>query len=166
MTAVTSPLTVRVRKHRWKVTDSAGNVVIEGGGGRDVWPVRFVATGPGGTWKIDAPAEKGSHLPLRDPGGREVARLNYVRRQGWRLQLASGELLEAEKGGGLFKAYFCDLEGFSHAQAPYLAPQRHITVTLTDAALAHPLRDAIALAAVWISESTIASLITENSSSD
>ena len=168
MDAVTSPLTVRERKRRLKATDASGNTVLEGGGGKDVWPVRFIATGPGGTWKIDAPvtSEGGPYLPLLDPSGQVAIRMNFVRREGWRLHLASGELLESRSGGGLFKAYYCDIEGYSHAQAPLLAPQRYFTLTLTDQALAHPLRDAIAVAAIYVSESAIATLITDNAGGD
>jgi hypothetical protein len=163
------PLTVREKKRHIWAEDSSGSVVVDGMSGRAVWPDRFVGTGPGGSWKIAAEAANGTdtYLPLLDPGMREVARLHYVKRRGWQLHLASGELVQAEGGGsGLFNPIRCTIGDFSSAVAPRLAPQRHFTLTLTEAAHNHPLRDALTVATVWISEQTIASIISENAGGD
>ena len=164
MNAVTSPLKVRERKRRIWAEDKAGAIVIDGKSGRDVSPDSYVCEGPGGTWRIAAhvSATTGAYNPLLDPTGREAARLRYVRRQGWTLELPSGETAEASSGGNLFKAFHCEIAGFTSAKAPYLAPQRYFTLTLSDAAMSHPSRDAIAIAAMWISERAIADKITSD----
>jgi len=162
MNAVTSPLKVRERKRRIWAEDTSKNVILDGKSGREVSPDSYVCAGPGGTWRVAAHVEGpgGKYTPLLDPTGREAARLHYVRRRGWSLELPSGETAEASSGGNLFKAFHCELGEFSRAKAPYVAPQRYFTLTLTDAALNHPSRDAIAVAAVWISEQAIAAKIT------
>jgi len=168
MNAVTSPLKVRSRKHRLWAEDADGGVILDGKDSREVWPDRYICQGLGGTWKItepvDGPAFK--YYPVIDPGGREAARIQLARRGEWALHLPSGEAATTTSGGGLLKAYHCAIGELSTAQAPYIAPQRYITVDLTPAALGHPSRDAIVVAAVWMSEAIISSKISDAASGD
>jgi hypothetical protein len=60
----------------------------------------------------------------------------------------------------------CTVGDFSSAVAPRLAPQRYFTLTIADAVLARPDRDALVVALVWISEMTIASRISEAGGGD
>jgi len=168
MDAVASPLKVRARKRRLWAEDANGNVILDGKDSREVWPDRYVCQGLGGSWKIsepvDGPAFK--YFPVTDPGGREAARIQLAHKGVWTLHLPNGDAAATTSGGGLLKAYHCEIGELSTASAPYLAPQRYITVELTPSALGHPSRDAIVVAAVWMSESIISSKISDAAGGD
>jgi hypothetical protein len=157
---VTSPLKVRERKGRLWAEDAAGQVVVDGRT-REHWPERYVAQTASGTCRVAARVEAGPsrYLPVIDATGREMGRIVTQRRQDWVLQLATGEQAMVSGKGGMFAGISCTIGELSSAVAPRLAPQRYITVTLADAVLARPDRDALVVALVWISEMTIASRI-------
>jgi hypothetical protein len=163
MEPVTSPLKVRQRKARLWAEDANGAVVIDGNY-RDHRPDRYLCNAAGGGWRINAAvkSDSGSYYPVIDPSGREAARIE-MGGGGSRLRLPTGEVAEIKtSGGGLIKPFACEIVGLAWAEAPRFAPQRYFTLTLTDAALANPAVDAIAVVAVWESETNIASAIVES----
>jgi hypothetical protein len=166
-TPISSPLKVRERKGRVWAEDAAGQVVVDGRT-REHWPERYVAQTASGTHRVAASVETGPHpyLPIVDGTGREVARISTARRQDWVLQLATGESATVTGKGGMLAGISCTVGDFSSAVAPRLAPQRYFTLTIADAVLARPDRDALVVALVWISEMTIASRISEAGGGD
>jgi hypothetical protein len=170
MEPVTAPISaalkVRQRKHRIWAEDASGQVVLDGRT-RDHWPERYVARTANGTCRVSALVETGPdpYLPVIDHSGREVARVVTGRRKKWLLQLAGGEAGPVTgRGGGMVLPCTCTIGDLSSAVAPRLAPQRYFTLTLADAVLASPDRDALVVALAWISESTIADLISRSNS--
>jgi hypothetical protein len=161
-TAITSPLKVRQRKHRISAEDASGQVVLDGRT-QEHWPERFVAATASGTHRVAAEVEAGPYLPVIDASGREVARVFTGRRKDWSLQLATGESAAVTGRGGFagVSAFSCTIGDLATAVTPRLAPQRYFTLTVSDAVLARPDRDALVVALVWISESTIAARITK-----
>ncbi|MDT4921436.1 MAG: hypothetical protein QOI15_2338 [Pseudonocardiales bacterium] len=158
---LSSPLKVRQRKHRVWAEDAAGQVVLDGRM-QENWPERYAAATASGTHRVAAGVEGGSehYLPVVDAGGREVARIVMRRRQDWELLLATGERATVtSRGGGMITPPTCIVGELSTAVTPRFAPQRYYTLTLADAVLAHPDRDALVVALVWISETTTASRI-------
>lgn len=157
---MSSPLKVRERKGRIWAEDANGQVVLDGRT-REHWPERYVAQTASGTCRVAAAVESGPehHLPIIDANGREMGRILTRRRQDWVLQLATGEQATVTGKGGMLAGISCTIGELSSAVAPRFAPQRYITVTLADAVLARPDRDALVLALVWISEMTIANRI-------
>jgi hypothetical protein len=157
---MSSPLKVRQRKSRVWAADASGQLVVDGRT-REHWPERYVATTASGTHRVAARVETEAHphLPIIDASGREVARIVLPRRQDWVLQLATGESAEVSGRGGFLTPITCTIGELSTAAAPRLAPQRYFTLTVSDAVLARPDRDAIVVALTWISEMTIADRI-------
>ena len=88
------------------------------------------------------------------------------RREDWLLQLITGETATVSARGGMLRGISCTIGELSDAVAPRLAPQRYFTLTLSDVVLHHPTRDALITALVWISESSIASLIQDAGGAD
>ena len=101
------------------------------------------------------------HLPIIDSTGREMARILTPRRQDWTLQLASGESAAVTGRGGMLSGITCTIGDWSKAAAPRLAPQRYFTLTLADSVLSRPDHDLVLVALVWLSETTIASRISD-----
>jgi hypothetical protein len=160
MDAVTSPLKVRQRKARLWAEDANGAVVIDGNY-RDHRPDQYLCNAPMGAWRINAVVQSDAapYYPVIDPSGQEAARIE-LGGGGSRLRLPTGEVAEIKSsGGGLIKPFACEIVGLSWAEAPRFAPQRYFTLTLTEAALANPAREAIAVVAVWQSETKIATAI-------
>lgn len=126
------------------------------------WPQRFVASTATGTHRVSAEVEGGPRpfLPIIDAGGREIGRVLTGRRMDWVLQLVTGEVATVTGRGNMLTSFTCTVGDLSSAAAPRFAPQRYITLTLADAVLARPDRDALVVALAWLSESTIAGLIT------
>ena len=167
-TPMSSPLTVRQKKDRIWAADAAGQIVVDGRT-REHWPERYVAETASGTHRVSARVETGPvpYLPVVDAAGREVARIDTEKRQDWVLRLVTGETATVTKhGGGMITPFRCTVGDLSDAVAPRLAPQRYFTLTLADTVLARPDRDALVVALTWISESTIAGLITANAGGD
>jgi hypothetical protein len=164
---LSSPLKVRGRKQRVWAEDATGQVVVDGNT-REHHPQRYLAQTASGTCRVGAPVEGSPpYLPVLDAGGGQVARIMTGRRRNdWRLELATGETAAVSaRGGGMLVPPTCTVGELSSAVAPRLAPQRYFTLTLSDAVLDRPDRDALATALVWISESTIADLITTSAMS-
>jgi hypothetical protein len=167
MTApVSFPLKVRERKGRVWAEDATGRTVVDGRT-REHWPERYVATTGSGTCRVAASVDGGAepYLPVIDAAGREIARVVTARRE-WTLRLATGESVAISSGGNMFTGLSCTIGEWSKAVAPRLAPQRYFTLTVDDAVLGRPDRDALLAALVWISESRIANLITEAGGAD
>jgi hypothetical protein len=101
-----------------------------------------------------------------DPAGREAARIERTSRKSWELRLADGAAVTVTSRSLFMRGFTCTVGDLAHAVTPALAPQRYFTLTLTDAALARPDREAIAVASTWICESWLASLITDSASGD
>ena len=162
--ALSSPLKVRQRKQRIWAEDASGQIVLDGTT-REHWPQRYVAATAAGTQRVAAQVEAAPvpYLPVIDAAGREIARIDVARRQDWVLRLPTGESATVHRrGGGMVSPPTCTIGDFSSAVAPRLAPQRYFTLTIADAVLARPDRDALVVALAWISESTIAGLITKS----
>jgi hypothetical protein len=162
-TPLSSPLTVRQRRQRVWAEDASKQVVLDGRI-QEYWPERYVAATSTGTQRVSALVETAPvpYLPVLDAAGREVARIVTPRRQDWVLQLPTGESMPVHKrGGGMITPPTCAIGDWSSAVAPRLAPQRYFTLTIADAVLARADRDALVAALAWISESTIAGLITD-----
>jgi hypothetical protein len=161
MTApMSSPLKVRQRKGRIWAADASGQIVLDGRT-REHWPERYVAETATGTHRVSARVETGPdpYLPVVDASSREVAQVVTKRRKDWELRLATGQIATVTGRGGLFTPISCTIGELSSAVAPRLAPQRYFTLTLADAVLARPDRDALVVALAWISELTIAGRI-------
>ncbi len=162
--AITSPLKVKQRKNRIWAEDASGQTVLDGNT-RDYHPECYVAATASGTHRVAARVETGpqTYVPVLDGTGREVARVVATGRRESTLQLATGEqALVTGRGGVLFMTPFrCAVGDLSTAVAPRFAPQRYITLTVSDAVLARPDRDALVVALAWLSESKIAGLITK-----
>ena len=165
-TLVSSPLKVRQRKHRIWAEDPSGAVVLDGTTSQ--YPDAYVCNGPGGTWRI-AGLIKEATPPYRtvlDPAGRDVARIEKTSRKHWELRLAGGGSATVSSHSLFMRGYTCTIGDLAHAATPALAPQRYFTLTFTETALGRPDRDAIAVAATWICESWLASMISDAGGGD
>lgn len=157
---VSSPLKVRERRGRIWAEDGSGQLVVDGRT-REHWPQRYVAQTATGTYRVAArvDTEPERYLPVIEAGGREVARIFLPRRRDSVLRLSTGETAVVTSRGGTFAPISCAIGELSTAVAPRLAPQRYYTLTLDPSVLARPDRDAIIVALVWLSETTIAGRI-------
>ena len=161
---VSTPLKVRQRRHRIWAEDASGQVVVDGRT-RDHWPERYVAQTASGTHRVAARVETGGpdrYLPIIDARAGEIGRIVTPRRKDWVLQLVTGETAVVAHRGGFIAPMTCTIGDLSSAAAPRLAPQRHFMLNLAPSVLAHPARDALVVALVWISESTIADMISDS----
>jgi hypothetical protein len=159
---ISSPLKVRQRKSRIWAEDAAGQLAVDGRT-KDHWPERYVAETATGTYRVGARVEAGPdpYLPIVDAGNREIGRIVTRRRQDWVLQLATGEASTVSERSGMLTPPTCTVGDLSSAVAPRFAPQRYFTLTVADSVLARPDRDALVVALIWISETTIAGLISD-----
>jgi hypothetical protein len=163
---VSSPLKVRQRKQRIWAEDASGAIVIDGTTAQH--PDAYVCIAAGGTWRIAGQIKDASpaYRPVFDPAGREVARIERTSRREWELRLAGGGSATVTSRSLFMRGVTCTVGDLAGAATPGFAPQRYFTLTLTEAALARPDRDAIAVASTWICESRLAALIADSAGGD
>jgi hypothetical protein len=159
---ISSPLWVKQRKNRLWALDTDGQIVIDGRT-RDPWPERYAGVTASGTHRVAAEVDTGSdkYLPVVDAGGREVARILKARRRPWVLQLNSGETAEVSERGA-WRGARCTVGDLAKAAAPWMALRRGFRLTVADAIMARPDRDALLVALTWLTESVLAVQITSS----
>ena len=159
---VSSPIKVVTKRKTFVGTSAGGGVIFEGRtDGDDVLTCNY----SGGTLRIvrtmDASGKRSNTLAAVDEAGRDLARIDTQSRV-WDLRLPSGESFPVSGGRARLTGYSSAVGDFASAKAPYLAPQRYVTLTLTDAFLQRPDRDVLAVIVAWAAEDRISSAISTN----
>ncbi len=149
---------VRERKGHLSAQDKAGATVLEGGreGTGD-----FVATSANGRWRIGSQVSdaRGKHVPVFDAANREVATLRSPGRGEHAIELPTGESFLASGSKWSTKGFALTIGELASAKAPFFAPQRYFTLTLTDRLLSRPDRELLAAICMWMAESHISMAI-------
>lgn len=153
---------VKQHTHPLFGADASGALAIYGDT-RSHYPDRLVCVTRSGTWRIPCPVEQhfGGYFSLLDPAGREVARIEYAKRQKNVLRLPTGETAEIASTAGMIRGFSCDVGAFARATAPRIAPQRGTTIEFADGVLNRPDAEAIFVACVWMAESEMSSRISD-----
>jgi hypothetical protein len=99
-----------------------------------------------------------------DAAGATVASVRHRRFQGEDIALAGGEVIEL-RGNRLQVGHGCRFGDLAAAKAPFLAPQRYFTLTLSDALLAREDRELLIALMTCLAESHISISISVSASS-
>lgn len=155
---ISTPLKVRWRDKRFVAVNSSGEAVFDGAAdGTDP----LVCATAGGTWRIQQRTsdESGKYNLVLDANGREVARIDRHLVRHTNLVLPGGEAIPVTKGRLMLFCHGSKIGNLAVAQAPYLFPQRHFTMKLSDELLPRPDREVIVVVGAYLASNAISAAI-------